>query len=247
MVRRILISAAVLAPALCAQSPEQRFKDAWDRYIQFDLAGDVGKEVPPDLADSMDGLGKAWAAWAATLGPSSGNLPKFTPTKAAAGSSTPSVQVLGKIDGWVLEGLSVPAPCGTHTFLALFRTKGSKWSLSMLDLHEVRTSTIPLGARENVQTLLLEGPKVAVASTPPWCISCWSAVDARVEAPSEQPESPVVLARLKDSLYRCAERPVIQLRTTKEGVEVRFQGWPGAEQVIGKKVRRLKTHRRRRP
>ncbi|HTL97550.1 MAG TPA: hypothetical protein VL181_01980, partial [Holophagaceae bacterium] len=63
MLRRFLI-AALIAPALSAQTSDQRLAAAWTHYTEFHLADDPGEDQEAGLVDAMDDLGKAWAAWA---------------------------------------------------------------------------------------------------------------------------------------------------------------------------------------
>ncbi|HEU4950745.1 MAG TPA: hypothetical protein VFT46_02280 [Holophagaceae bacterium] len=217
--RPALIAAPLIACTLAAQSPGQRFQEAWARYTTLEAAVDEDQDLPPGLPAALDDLGRAWAAWAEAQGATTLKLP------ALAGSApAPSARTLGRRGEWTLLGLDVPVPCGSHRFLALFKEASGHWKLALLDLHEARSDRDPLGAREHVQAQLLEGPKVAVASTPPWCTSCWSVLHARVESPGSAIEDPKVLARLEDSVYRCADQGVIRMTPLPDGIRLRYAG-----------------------
>ena len=218
MLRPFLLAARI-APALPAQTPEQRFKEAWSRYAHFDLAGDAGKEIPTGLPSALDDLGSAWAAWAEAQGPAALKLPALV-----ASDPAPATQILGQRGQWILLGLEVPVPCGSHLFLSLFKEEKSRWKLTMLDLHESRSQADLLGARENVQTLLLDGPKVVVASTPPWCTSCWGLLRVRIEAPGTDAQHPAAMAHFEDTVYRCAEEDMLKMTPMKGGVRLRYEG-----------------------
>ncbi|HTL97610.1 MAG TPA: hypothetical protein VL181_02285, partial [Holophagaceae bacterium] len=139
---------------------------------------------------------------------------------------------------WILAGLEAPVPCGTHLFLALFKEAAGQWKLVLLDLHETRSEADPLGAREHVQTLLLDGPKVVIASTPPWCTSCWSVLHVRVEAPGADAESPSLLGHFEDSIYRCADEGMLRMTPLKGGIRLRYGSMAGLD---GTTVTRVKT------
>lgn len=94
----------------------------------------------------------------------------------------------------------------------------------MLDLHDPRGDNDPLGARENTQTLLLDGPKVVIASTPPWCSSCWSALHVRALAPGVDAMHPKVLAHFEDTIYRCADEDMLRMAPVKGGIRLRYEG-----------------------
>ena len=243
MIRPFLI-AMLIAPLLSAQTPEQRLKDAWARYLQVDIPGSPDKKPQVGVADAMDELGRAWAAWVEWHGPNIAALPdpmSFQRSDEPDTLTPPASRILAYRGPWTLMGLEVPVPCGTHLFVALFKTKGPQWRLVMLDLHEPRTEHDSLGARENGQTLLLDGPKVVIASTPPWCTSCWSALQVRAFAPGSDPEHPRLLAHFEDSVYRCADDGAFEMTPVKEGVGLTYEGWGGPDKITRKHVRRLKV------
>lgn len=226
MIRAFLI-AALIAPALCAQTPEQRLEEAWAHYLQFDIVGGAGEGPQAGLGDAMDELGRAWAAWVEWRGPGSAPLPgamNFRRSEEPDTLTPPINRTAGHYGPWTLVGLEVPAPCGTHLFVALFKTQGSRWRLVMLDLHEPRTDQDPLGAREGAQALLLKGPKVVIASTPPWCTSCWSRLHVRALAPGADAEHPKALAHFDDDIYRCADDGMLKVTPLKGGIRLRYEG-----------------------
>ena len=239
MIRSFLIP-TLIASALAAQTLEQRLKDAWAHYIQFDLVGDAGKPLQPGLPDALDDMGTAWSAWLEAEGPAALKLPAL-PAPPSKEAGTPSSRVLGHRGPWTLMGLEVPVPCGSHLFLALFKANGPRWALVMLDLHEARTKQDPVGARENAQTMLLEGPKVVIASMPPWCTSSWSELSLRVEVPGADALSPKVIAHFEDGAYRCADEPSLQLKPDRHGFNVRYMGWAGPDRIFAPRMHHVQV------
>ncbi|HET8715393.1 MAG TPA: hypothetical protein VFM16_06190 [Holophagaceae bacterium] len=234
---REFLAAALIAPALFAQSPKQRLQEAWARATKFDLVGDAGEAIPPGLAGALDDVGSTWVAWVEAQESPSTKLPALPGADPA-----PSARLLGRRGPWILLGLQVPVPCGSHLFLALFREQPGHGKLVMLDLHEARSEADPLGAREHVQALLLEGPKVVVASTPPWCTSCWSTLHARVEAPGLDAQHPTVLTRFSDRIYRGADEDMLSMRPVKGGVRLRYQGMAGQDGTTVPRTEILRIH-----
>ena len=225
MLRPFLL-AALFAPALSAQTPEQQLKEAWARYAQLDLVGDADKASDPRLPAALDALGAAWSIWAKTQGPAALKLPTLPPAKDA---DPPSTRVLARHDSWVLLGLEVPVPCGSHTFMALYKTHGEAWALATRDLHEPRSGADPIGARENIQALLLNGPRIVIASTPPWCTSCWSVLHVRALTPGTDPDHSKLLAHFEDRVYRCADDGAFQMTPVKGGIRLRYEGMVGLD------------------
>ncbi len=218
---RYFLIPILIAPALFAQTPEQRFKEAWACYTRFDLVGDPGKDTDAGLPSALDNLGAAWSAWAEAQGSAALKFPSLPASKDAA---SPSTRVLAHSGPWTLLGLEVPVPCGRNLFIALFKAEGGRWTLEMLDLHEPRNERDPLGARENAQVILLGGPKVVIVSTPPWCTSCWSVLHVRAMAPGADPGHPKILTHFEDSIYRCAGDGGFQMTPAKDGVLLRYEG-----------------------
>jgi hypothetical protein len=244
MLRAILYT-SLIACTLSAQTPEQQLKEAWDHYLQFDILGGPGKVAQAGLGEAMDELGRAWAGWTEWHGPSIVPLPapmNFQRSDEPDTLTPPVNRVIAHRGPWLLMTLEVPAPCGTHLFVALFKAEDSqrRWKLAMLDLHEPRTAQDPLGAREDAQTLLLSDGKVVIASSPPWCTSCWSTLHARIEKPGTDTEHPKVLTTFEDGVDRCADN-AFRMATVKGGIRLRYEGMAGQDGTTVPRMRLLRV------
>lgn len=224
---RPFLTSALIAPVLLAQTPEQRLTAAWAGYTGFDLIGDPDKGPEPGFPAVMDELGRAWAAWVERNGPVLAPLPgpmNFRRSNQPDTLTPPVNRVLAHRGPWTLVGLKVPAPCGSHLFIALLNANGAKWRLTMIDLHEPRDEQDPMGARDNAQALLLDGPRIVIASTPPWCTSCWSNLHVRVLAPGADTDHPKLLVRFEDTIYRCADEDMLRITPVRDGVRLAYEG-----------------------
>lgn len=229
---RACIASLLIAPTLIAQASEHRLKEAWTRYTQYDLLEEGGKGQESGLPPAMDELGRAWAAWLEGNGATPRSLPApmaFLPSKEPDTLAPPANLILAYRAPWTLMGLKVPAPCGSHLFLALFKTHGAHWTLTMLGLHEPRNGGDPLGARENVHALLLDGPIVVIASTPPWCTSCWSVLHVCALSPGARADHPKLIAHFEDTIYRCADEDTLLMTPVIGGLRLRYEGTVGPD------------------
>jgi hypothetical protein len=223
-------------------APVQRFQSAWSLYAAMDIEGDPAKDPPPHLDQALDELGRAWAEWmkSGDRGPEQMLLPPLSeehaPTKPEELQAwKPKLRHFGTSGRWTLIGFEVPVPCGRHTFIALFERKDGQTTLLALDLREPPQESDDLGARENVHAMLLEGPTFLVAGTPPWCTSCWSLLKARVLTPGTSQESPKVLNRFQDGIYRCADVPLIRIRKRPDHIQFQYVGHGRGDQIFQNK------------
>lgn len=246
MMNKLLLCLLLACPlALLAETPAESFQQAWHQYADMDLAGDPGKDLPTGLGERIDVLGTAWASWVL------GELEAGTPVQALdrrplEGMSTnaphtPRLSVVAQQGPWLVLALDVPFPCGGHTLLALFKHCGTTWSLALLDARNPSHSKEDVGARENLQAFLI-GSTLVVASTPPWCTSCWSRIDVRMLAPGAGPEVPRILKSISLEAYRCAEPFVFRLtRTHGTTLRLDYFEWAGPEKVSRARHRLLRV------
>lgn len=164
------------------QDPASHLQLAWGRYAAQDLETEPGVERLPALKSSLDEVGRAWSAWALAglqrgTSPPRLVLPRLVVAEPAtrSGGPSPATPARMKVAGrWGPSDpalpLELPVPCGAAASWPCSHRGAAGWEIRLLDLSNSAGPSDPLGARDNAQALLLSGPRVVVASTPPWCL-----------------------------------------------------------------------------
>lgn len=227
-----------LALPAAAQSTAGSFQAAWAALPPPGEEHPAEGEESQMWNDRVDGLGRAWGEWLLHQ-PTAGrlNLPQFP---LPDGQPQPAIHQLAALGPCILYGLDIPVPCGTHTILALVEEAAGGPKLRILDIRNSNPKTDALGFRENLQVRLTRGPRLLIASTPPWCSSCWSRLEFRVLEPGEEAGQPRLLTSFEDGVYRCTEGPVASIRVRGERIRVDYQTYGSPERLFRPRHRSLR-------
>ncbi len=141
--------------------------------------------------------------------------------------------------GILLVTADYPTLCGRTTSLYMFRTDHGSWRLSWASEPGNHPEKDP--GQENLEFVLSEPLPdgsfyLATCHNPPWCTSCWSALKviiARFDSGGSFQQTSVTREM---GFYRCDEKNVPHLESTKTGFVVRYQAMSSDPGLWGRQV-----------